>query len=75
MIEAAKRQEDEMIKQAMEMSLRHEQEVQNQISQEEEEIMKRVMEISEREEKERQEKIQTEEKAKAQVQLQPQAEP
>ena len=53
MIEAEKRAEEELMKQAMEMSLKEEQEKKDQIDQEEEEIMKRVIEMSEREEKER----------------------
>ena len=49
------------MKQAMEMSLREEQEKKDQIDQEEEEIMKRVIEMSEREEKERQNKVKEQE--------------
>ena len=61
MIEAEKRAEEELMKQAMEMSLREEQEKKDQIDQEEEEIMKRVIEMSEREEKERQNKVKEQE--------------
>lgn len=61
MIEAEKRAEEELMKQAMEMSLREEQEKKEQIDQEEEEIMKRVIEMSEREEKERQNKVKEQE--------------
>lgn len=49
------------MRQAMEISLREEQEKNQQIDQEEEEIMKRVIEMSEREEKERQHKVQEQE--------------
>ena len=61
MIEAEKRAEEELMKQAMEMSLREEQEKKDQIDQDEEEIMKRVIEMSEREEKERQNKVKEQE--------------
>jgi|LauGreDrversion4_2_1035121.scaffolds.fasta_scaffold136867_3 hypothetical protein len=53
MIEAEQRAEEELMRQAMEASLREEQEKKSQMDQEEEELMKRVIEISEREEKER----------------------
>lgn len=53
MIEAEKRAEEELMKQAMEMSLKEDQEKRQQIDEEEAEIMKRVIEMSEREERER----------------------
>jgi hypothetical protein len=69
MIEAEKRAEEELMRQAMEMSLKEEQEKRQQIDEEEAEIMKRVIEISEREEKERVQQLkQKEEQQQRQVQ-------
>lgn len=53
MYEAEKRADEELMRQAMEMSLKEDQEKKQMIDLEEEEIMKRVIEMSEREEKER----------------------
>lgn len=53
MFDSQRSQEEELMKQALEMSLKLEEEKQQQIQQEEDELLKRVMEISEREERDR----------------------
>ncbi len=53
MIEAEQKAEEDLMRQAMEASLKEEQEKKQLLDLEEEELMKRVIEMSEREEKER----------------------